>query len=316
MAPPNCLEPPPPERCSSPMPTRLRTRTLWSLADPGARRLLALRLFLATTGSLAGAVAMRSWPGSSLPAGLWIPAILLVLAGLLAHHAELGSQLLARSVWWANLVLGTLISIAGSSNETRIGLVLCLGAGTALFAMGRLGLGEDDQQHSSTAFQPIAFRTTLTFSMVMAVADAQALALFSSIRLEDALRSSWDRSAAWQQSIVLAASAALICLAIVGLYRLRVWGLFLGALAAALVATLAATDFYGIKGPVSTALILTSVVQLLLPIPILVAIVRRRAPAPRPRLERAGRVALAALVLAMMAFSVVTVAVRPAWFFD
>jgi hypothetical protein len=262
------------------------------------------RLWIAMLAPLPGAVVMRAWENHP-PAALWIPAILLAISGLLAQHGQVGSQLIARSIWWANLVLGTLISIAGGSHEKPLGLVLALATGTALLAMGRMGLDEDER----SAFKPVAFRTSLTLSMIMAVADAQALVLFGALRLEDA-GSPWGGHRALLEGGLLLVSAAVVALAIAGLYRLRAWGLLLGTLSAAGVAVLALTDAYGIKGPVANALILTSAVQILLPLPVFVAIVRRRSPAPSLAPSRLGRVVPGVLVVLMMGVSVAVVGLR------
>jgi hypothetical protein len=103
---------------------------------------------------------------------IWVPVGLLVLSVAFVHHRAVGSQILARSVWWANLVLGLLLSIAGGASAGRsLGATLVLAGGAPLLAMGSSGLDEDDR----SAFRPVAFRTTLMLAMMMAVADAQAL---------------------------------------------------------------------------------------------------------------------------------------------
>jgi hypothetical protein len=145
------------------------------------------RLGLATASALFAAAQWRMW-GSSLPSALWIPAGLLVLSALLLHHGHVGSQLVVRSVWWANLVLGTLLALAGNGTELKVGVLLAMSTGAALLTVGRLGLDES----VGTAFRPVAFRTTLTLGMVMAVADAQALGLFAALKLEPG---GWKESA-------------------------------------------------------------------------------------------------------------------------
>jgi hypothetical protein len=275
-------------------PARVRglLSTLPAPTSKGERYGRVARLVVATVGSLAAAGVMRSWEHSP-PLALWVPAGLLALSALLAHHGSVGSQLIARSAWWANLVLGTLISVVSSSREAPLGLALALGSGAALLAMGRMGLGEDE--HS--AFRPVAFRTTLTLGMIMAVADAQELLLFGALRLEER---GWHRH---EEGALLLGSAAFIMVAIAGLYRLRVWGLLLGSVGAIGVIVLAASDAYGLKGALGNALIVTSAVQLLLPVPIFVAITRRRAPEPGPASSRLARLGPPILVALMMGAS-------------
>jgi len=249
--------------------------------------------------ALAAAVLMRiSWSGSGT-AALWIPTAFLALSALLLHHGVVGSQLIARSAWWATLVLGTLLALAGhGSTEGERGMLLAMTTGTALLAMGRLGLEEGE----GSAFRPVAFRTTLTLGMIMAVADAQALALFGALKLQ---RGGWKESASESgpQSILLLLSAGVLVLAITGLYRMRVWGLLLATLCAAAVAVLSVTNVYGLPNPLRAGMALTSMAQVLLPMPILVAIFRRRPVAPSSSPSRLARLAPAALVAVMMAAS-------------
>jgi hypothetical protein len=119
---------------------------------------------VATASALGAAVLMRSWSGS-VPAALWIPTAFLVLSAVLLHHGVVGSQLIARAAWWATLVLGTLLAVAGRG-DSELGGLLAMTTGTALLAMGRLGLDEGE----GSDFRPVAFRTTLTLGMIMAVA--------------------------------------------------------------------------------------------------------------------------------------------------
>ncbi len=277
----------------------MKPRTLLSTlpSSTGRPRALRARLALATVSSLAGAVVMCSWDGS-IPAALWIPTGLLAASALLLHHGKAGSQLIARSIWWANLVLGTLIALASGGSDQRVGVGLAVVTGIALLAMGRLGLDED----AASAFRPIAFRTTLTLGMIMAVADAQALALFGALKLQP---SGWKEEAADRggQIGMLLLSVLLLALAISGLYRLRLWGLLLATLTAAGIAALAATDVYGVPEPLRVGLILTSGVQILLPVPVMVAVVRGRAAEPSKAVARLARMAPAALVVLMMGAS-------------
>jgi hypothetical protein len=206
-----------------------------------------------------------------------LPAGLLVLSAALAHHGRTGSQLLARGVWWANLVLGTLFCLAGGGSERMFGLALAMATGAPLLAMGRMGLDEDDDG----AFRPIAFRRTLSLAMIMAVADAQALVFWGILKLR---HDAWRRGPLSQetQGVILLMAAAVVLVGIVGLYRLRVWGLVVGAVSALGIFVLAMSDVFGLESPLPESLAATSAIQLLLPVPIVAAIVRGRAPAPSP----------------------------------
>src|SRR5262249_47290563 len=90
-----------------------------------------LRRSLATLGALGGAVCMRSWD-NSLPVALWLPTLLLASSAALIWRRHIGGQLLARAVWWSNLILGTLIATSGGSSERGIAALLALCTGGAL----------------------------------------------------------------------------------------------------------------------------------------------------------------------------------------
>lgn len=269
-------------------------------SSPVEQHLRRARVAVATVAAVVAAVLMRWWDTrGDLPAALWIPALMLALSAALLHHGAVGSQLLARSAWWSTLVLGTVIAgPGGTRSEARVGMLLALASGTALLAMGRLGLDETAEDRS--AFRPIAFRTTLSLGMIMAVADAQALALFGALKLQ---MGGWKGSPADDvpQGILLLLSAAALTLAIAGLYRLRVWGLLLAMVASAGIVVLNLVGAYGLPGPLGIGLISTSAVQVLLPLPIVAAILRRRAVEPSGAPSPLARWAPPVLVGLMMA---------------
>jgi hypothetical protein len=285
------------------MSSRILVSALPAPTSPLERRIRWTRLGVATVSALSAAVLMRiSWSGSGT-AALWVPTAFLALSTLLLHDGVVGSQLIARSAWWATLVLGTLIAVAGrSGSDGDKGMLLAMTTGTALLAMGRLGLDEGDE----SAFRPVAFRTTLTLGMIMAVADAQALGLFGALKLQDG---GWeeDPSVSGLQAVLLLLSAGALVVAITGLYRLRVWGLLLATVCAAGVAVLSVTDVYGLPSPLRAGMALTSTVQVLLPVPLLVAIFRGRPVAPSNAPSRLARIAPAVLVALMMAGSAASV---------
>jgi hypothetical protein len=268
-------------------------------ATRGERLGRTARLVVAGLGSLGAAASFFGMMRDSGLGAAWIPIVFLGAAALLIHHGALGSQLVARSVWWANLVLGTLLSVAGTHHEQYVGVGMALGTGAALLAMGRLGLDE----RPGSAFRPVAFRTTLTLGMIMAVADAQALTFLGAVQTEKSVQyREWAESSDALHGVALLASAAVLALAIAGLYRLRVWGLLLAALGSLGVATLAVTGAYGFEGPLCAGLEATSAVQIALAAPIFVAIARRRAPAAAAP-SRLVRVAPALVVVALMGIS-------------
>src|ERR1700722_20186968 len=72
---------------------------------------------------------------------LFLPVCALVGAAAMLHVRGLGPQLLARAAYWANLGLGTIVSLLGGSGERAGGLALAVGCGGALLLVGRKGLG-------------------------------------------------------------------------------------------------------------------------------------------------------------------------------
>jgi hypothetical protein len=281
------------------MPLRSLLSTLPPATSPAQRTARWARLGLATAGALGAAVGMHLWTRGALVA-FWIPCGLLALSALLLHHGAAGSQLVARAAWWPNLILGTVLSLCGASFEWKLGLLMSLGTGTALLAMGRLGLDEEE----GSAFRPAAFRRTLLIGMTMAVADVQALCVLGAFKLEVDW-GAFHGSAAERvpQAALLFASAGVIVLALSGLYRLRLWGLLLAALAAAGVAALALSGAYGLPSPFQECLVATSAIQVLLPARILAAIARGRPAAPARAPSRLAALAPAVVVALMMVAS-------------
>jgi hypothetical protein len=266
---------------------------------PAARRLeLSLpRRALATAGALAGAVIMRSW-GDFLPWSLWIPAGLLALSALLVHRNHIGGQLLARAILWSNLLLGALIAGSSNGSEQMLGAGLAVATGGALLAVGRAGLGAT----AAGAFSPGAFRGAMIATLVLATADAQSFLLFGGIGLEEHHE---DKAA----PLLLAGGVLLV--AVAGLYRLRVWGVLLAALASAAVAACGVAGAFDLPPPLLGMIVASAVLQLALPAPIFAALARAargRAPGIAPGTEGVARRGLAissAVVAAMMALSAI-----------
>jgi hypothetical protein len=127
--------------------------------------------------------------------------------------------------------------------------------------------------------------------------------LFGALKLQ---HGGWKESSSERgpQTFLLLLSAGVLVLAITGLYRLRVWGLLLATVCAAGVAVLSVTNAYGLPSPLGIGMALTSTAQVLLPMPILVAIFRGRPTAPSNTPSRFARLAPAVLVALMMATSV------------
>jgi hypothetical protein len=251
---------------------------------------MLMRHLIVAAGALAAAACMRLWPGY-VPAVLWLPTLLLGASAALQLHRHVGSQLLVRAIWWSNLLLGVIIAVVGATEERCIAAGLALATGTALLAHGRRGL---DGEATAGAFVPIAFRTTLTAILVMALADLQSLVLFGVVRA-----SAWDhRLASW----LPLGSSALVLVAIVGIYRLRLWGLLLNFGANLAIAAFCLFRLFDLPLEIRVAYVATAGLQVLLTLPLFAAIARGRA-APTPPASRAsagGYVLGASLIVMLM----------------
>jgi hypothetical protein len=255
-------------------------------------RSLSPRHALASVGALAAAVLMQSW-GNRLPAGLWVPTGLLALTAWLVHRRHFGSQLFARAVLWANLLLGTLIATSSRGSEESIATMLVAATGVSLLALGRDGV-EADGAEGSGAFAPKAWRGTLLLAMVLGLADAQSLLLFGAL----------DK---YEHGLPKLACAAFIALGVFGLYRMRVWGVLVSLAANLVVGALALAGRLGLPEPLVVGLVATALVQLLLPTPIVLAMFRGARPG-EGRLPRAGVAATTAVVVALMGVTAFCVA--------
>ncbi len=207
---------------------------------------------------------------------------------LLANLNHVGAQIVARGLWWAQLVFGVAVSVL-IEPPSKATLGFSLGAGGALLAAGTAGLRADSAARG--AFRPTAFRWPLVASIALSVAEVQTLGVASwgLLRARDTL------------GLELGACALLLACALVGLYRLRFWGVLLHLLTTLLLGGLALRALLSAEtGPVSFwgAGI---VAQLLLPLPMLWAIARR-APVALPSSSPAPRLGFA-LVSALMAVS-------------
>jgi hypothetical protein len=270
---------------------------------PGLARRLA-----ATLGSLAAAAALpvaflssMHPPGLAELAILLIPTVLCTLSAVLLHHGYLGSQVLARATWWSNLIFGLLVSIsAGDTEGNRLGFMLAIGSGLALLAMGRAGL---DHGARAGRFHPVAFRGSLIVALVMALADAQSLLFFGSMIVFDHVRMGQPLD------LLPLACAGVMMIAVFGIFRLAVWGLALNLLANVAIAALGLTGVLELPGPIVGALVATAVLQLLLPVPLLVAMVRGAS--RRDRASRNYWPALAVIVAAMMLLSAYATLLHP-----
>jgi hypothetical protein len=255
--------------------------------------MLFLRTGLASLLCLAAAVCMRSW-GGHLPWQLWIPAGLLGAAALLVHHRHSGSQLLVRAVLWSNLLLGMVVAWAGGgSREVPVAAILAGSTGVALLLLGRHGIDGDAR---GDRFVPVAFRSTLTAILVMALADAQTLLLFGSLTFSESR--SYNTTGLTSLALAIAFFTS-----IAGLYTLKVWGLLLNLVSCAAIITASAFGAIDLPPLFRWAFIATAALQILLAVPLLAALVTgaRRQP---PALARGGVWLGAVAIVGVMAAAI------------
>jgi hypothetical protein len=206
-------------------------------------------------------------------------------AAVLIFSRHLPAQLLARGTWWSYLLTSALVTCV---DEPSVRHLAGLTAGATAFAL--LAAGREGLEASAGRFQPVAFRGTLTVALVLAMADTGAMLWLGLVTL-------------LRHDCRLILMVPLMAAGIVGLLRLRMWGLLAGLAANILVATLAATRVLGLPDPLRGLFIGTALLQLLVPLPMLVAIVRRRPP-PSNRWPRAKRAIATATIVAIAGFGV------------
>jgi hypothetical protein len=179
-------------------------------------------------------------------------------AGLLWTR-KLPLQLLARGIWWSFSLMGGLVVASGSEQGRDIGLAMVACGGVALLAAGRLGLDASDRR-----FQPVAFRRTLLLALVLAMADTGALLWLG---LADAI---------FEGHAALLPLVACMIAGVIGLLRLRTWGLIVSMASNIALVTLALCNVLSLPHPLRPLFIGTALLQLIVPVPMLVSIVKTR----------------------------------------
>ncbi len=246
------------------------------------------RLLLATAGALVASVAIGSFIVDAGP--LLLPTLALAGAGILIHVRSFGAQLLARAVWWANLVLAVFLAGSGGRSEREVGAALALGCGIGLLAAGHKGLAEASERQG---YAPVRFKATLLLAMILALADTQTLLLFGILKLHK-----WHSHLS--STMLLLSSALAMIVAFVGLYRLRTWGLVTNVAANLAIAAAAWMGALHMPNPVCTMLIATAGLQLIVPIPMVLMMVRKQPLPFQPSAQLRSRIAVAMIVTLLL----------------
>ena len=199
----------------------------------------------------------------------------LVLASYpMSRTSSLLPQIVARSIWWQSLLFGALMGgalgidiierlafegpgLGANRHLLPTSVMYVVGASTALLAAGKVGLN-----YTSSRFFPVEFRRSLMASLVMAIADTIGLFFYTGLELS-------ERYGSLGSAATFAACGAVMSLAIWGLYRLKVWGLALNAVANVVIAGIAICGVFDLPKFLSFGLAATAVAQILLLVPLM-----------------------------------------------
>jgi hypothetical protein len=188
------------------------------------------------------------------------------IAAPLVWTRRLGAQLLARACWWSFLIVGVLGTCVAGAKEGGPPAFAVACSGLALLAIGRSGL-----EQRSGRFNPVAFRGTLQLSLVLAMADTASLALCGL---------GWLLAKEPSFAARLLPLAAFTGLGVVGLLRLRTWGLLAAIASNLLVGALALSKVLLVPPPVQQLFVVTAALQAIVPLPMIVRLVLRLPPPP------------------------------------
>lgn len=256
------------------------------------RTLAALLTFVA--GSPAVYVAYKDF--TDIPVVMWVVMACVPLAAASVLVRRLEPQIFARAANWAILVMGTLLSIVVSSGRTEVHAItgaMVLGSAGALLLLGADGL---DDQPTTSAFVPKAFRGVLVAILVMALADTAALLFWGGLVLEDGP----SKDGLWLQGFLLG-GGGLMALAVLGLYRLRAWAFFLNVVANIGIAA-GAWLVPSMPNEIAACLSATAIGQILVGLPLVrgIATGSARAPLSPTVARRAGALVVVAIVSVAM----------------
>lgn len=195
-------------------------------------------------------------------------AVVILVAGALLVLRPLWAALAGRGLLWTTLAMTTLIASIEQPvwMSTATALAMC----AALLELGRHGL-----DRSTAAFQPSHHRGPLTLALVLGFADVATLCVFAVLVLLDG-----GVVVLWLAA-VFAAIAAAIAVSLVGLYRLYAWGFLLNLGLNLTAVMLMLFDVFHLH-VARLIFVVPALAQVVIALPLLVAIVRRR-PLVTPR---------------------------------
>ena len=232
-----------------------------------------------------------------------LPAAVLVWSMRRISEPRLGAQLLCRAVWWSNLVVGVLVALNyWSLVQKALGAVIAIACAVALLVTKDRGLDIREPDHS---FAPVRFRGHLLLALVMAAADALTLAFSALLQLRFGTRG-WNLLDTLDYAGPTLLAAAVMALAVWGVYRLRAWALFLNLIANIAIAVFAMDGTLNLSPSVSVTLATTAAIQSLIPVPIL-AVALGNTNAGQPLFGRWSAGLMRATILTVAGLAVVAV---------
>jgi hypothetical protein len=255
------------------------------------RPILAIACCLTGAGALLLQAQDASRSDSHLLTGM--AAIVLVAALLLALR-PMWAALAGRGLLWTTLAMATLADSVTSPTWTFTTTALAMCA--ALLVLGRHAL-----DRPTAAFQPNHHRGALTLALVLGFADVATLSGWSLLAFSD------GGQRAMEFAMVFSVLAIAIAVSLVGLYRLRTWGFLLNLgvnLAVVLLMLFDAFHMYFAR----LVFIVPALAQILIALPVLVAIVRRRPLTLPASIARLSRFVPATAIVVMAALNI------QAWF--
>jgi hypothetical protein len=257
------------------------------------------RLLVASIFSLWAADLLRYV--SRVPVAIqMLPLVPVMVAAGAIHLKHIGAQVAARATWWSLALCATFAAVA-HGGRIAVGLMAC--AVGALFAAGVSGLESGD---ASSPFTPVAFRRLLVVSMIATAGEAVLYAVLGTSSLLSRTLEPCSRTPAPVGPMVFCFALTLVlAVALLGVYRLMVWGLVLD-----LATHLGLCVFFAVvmPGGLASVLVGLSAAQVALLLPVFVAIARRRAPPDDGPLVRVARAVPGVVLVGMLATGTLCVA--------
>jgi hypothetical protein len=217
-----------------------------------------------------------------------------IAAAGLFHGRKLQLQLMARAAIWAAVIFNMVLAHIGW--WTSAASAAAVTGSLALLIAGPAASAEPG------AFQPVAYQRTLTLSLVLGLADAFTLWMWTGFAVLD--------HAPMPVTAWLLAFAVITLVSVIGLYRLRMWGLALSVLANLGIAIVFGAGLVQVQ-ELKIIFITTAIAQLVVALPVLAGVILRRPLEPPAWLLRASRLLVPTALVMMIALALQPLCGRP-----